>query len=433
MSEREIPNFDLDLERAMASEAVFTFDRFLAHGLAVHDFESTECRHVVEAAHAAWEAGESGIEGVTKALQRQERLRAVGGRQGLMELIAESGAPDADRFRELVRLRRLEASALEVMRKARAGDLAGALEGLTDAHRSAVDGAATVRPLDAVDLGGKLLEALVAGSREQRLIHPGMEIMAEVTGGFLVGSMVILGGGTNVGKSSVCLELMMCAAERNVASGYVSLEDPEDVLSARLLGAQAGISSWRLSSGKLDRDDFGKLGRDGIEPLRRVRRNLWFSFCVGGSEIDVCAAMSRLAMQGCKIVIVDYVQAIESSKRQQDRRNEIRWLSARIKAHAQRLGVVLVLVSQLSRPPKGDEFKEPTKHDLKEAGDLENAAELVLLLWRGNNDDMEPINVKIEKSKMGGNGSRWMMARDPKTFRLREVDGSLMSGRRGKR
>lgn len=427
----ELPNFDIDLERAMAAEAVFAFERFMAHALTPGDFESQECRYVVDAALAAWEAGESGIEGVTRALQRGERLRAVGGRQGLMDLIAASGAPDADRFRDLVRLRRLEASAVEVIRRARSGNLASALECLTDAQRNAVDGSSTVRPMDAADLSAKLMESIVAGTRGTRLIHPGMEILEEVTGGFQVGSLIILGGGTNVGKSSACLELMMRAAERNVASGYVSLEDPEDVLSARLLGAQAGISSWKLSTGKLEREDFAKLGRDGVEPLKRIRRNLWFSFCVGGNELDVCASMSRLAMQGCKIVVVDYVQAIESSKRQQDRRNEIRWLSARLKAHAQRLDVALVLVSQLSRPPRGDEFKEPTKHDLKEAGDLENAAELVLLLWRESNEDMAAVNIKVEKSKMGGNGARWLIERNKRTCRLEEVPGSLM--RRGGR
>jgi replicative DNA helicase len=159
-----------------------------------------------------------------------------------------------------------------------------------------------------------------------------------------------------------------------------------------------------------------------------MRGKMFMAFCIGGNEIDVMAAMSRCAMRGAKIVVVDYVQTIDSSKRQQDRRNEIRWLCARLKAHAQRLNVHLVLLSQLSRPPKDDPFREPTKHDLKEAGDIENAAEYVLVLWRECDDDFAPVRIKLAKSKMGNVGCEWQMHRDAGA-RFVEVDGSFVSSR----
>lgn len=423
---------DLALECAMAAESVFSFERYLALGAAPADYAYEHCRAVVEAAQSAWDADGSVSAGtVARELQRAGKLAGLGGQSGLAELLTSFAVPDADRLRELRRLRGVRDAAAMVAQRASQGDLHGALGLLSDAQNNAIDSSAAGEPKDAFELGCVLVESLIQDTRAQSLVHPGLPIMAEALGEIPLGSMVVLGGGTNVGKSSVTLEMLLGAAARNVTCGYVSCEDPESVLSSRLVSAKSGVSSRKLAQGTVDRDEWDAVSATTDE-LRSLSGVLWFSFAVGGNEIDVCASMSKLAMRGCRMIVVDYIQAIDSSKRQQDRRNEIRWLCARIKAHAQRLNVALVLVSQLSRPGKGDEFKEPNKHDLKEAGDLENSAEYVILLWREAADDFAPINVKLEKSKFGNIGSRWKMVRG-KGARLSEVDGSYQSAnqRRG--
>lgn len=104
----------------------------------------------------------------------------------------------------------------------------------------------------------------------------------------------------------------------------------------------------------------------------------------------------------------------------------------RLKAHAARLGVALVIVSQLSRPKDKGEGYEPNKHDLKESGDLENGAEYVVLLWRSKDHDFAPVHLKLAKSKNGGIGNVWFMQREmyvedahgnraPGSARMREV------------
>lgn len=420
------PNVDRDLECAMAAEAVYAYERYMVLGVSPDDFATTEPKWVIEAAAEAWEVdGVVNLETVCKALQRVGRLVRVGGADGLAALLAAPGVADVDRLVALRRLRSVRDAALKVVVAADQGDLHASLAALGEAQTTAID-SGRARAIDGYELGVKMLEQFTNRSREESLVHPGFEIMEEALGSLPLGGMTVVGGATNVGKSSFALGMMIRAAFRNVTCGYVSCEDPADVVSSRLVSDFSGVSSRKLMTGKVNEDEWHAVTR-AYGPLANVQGRMWFAFAIGGTEIDVCAAMSRCAMNGAKIVIVDYVQAIESSKRQQDRRNEVRWLCARLKAHAQKLNVHLVLLSQLARPTKGSEGKEPTKHDLKEAGDLENAAEYIVLIWRDREDDMAEINAKLAKSKIGNVGARWQLARNGRTGRLEEVEGSYKS------
>ena len=127
-----------------------------------------------------------------------------------------------------------------------------------------------------------------------------------------------------------------------------------------------------------------------------------------------------LASRGARLIAVDYLQEIHASKHQQDRRNEVRFVSSRLKAHARRLGVALLLVSQIARPKEGETNKRPSKHALKESGDVANMAEVILTLWREREDDFAPIRVTVVKSKWGGVGKEWEMLRSTDTGRLTE-------------
>ena len=146
---------------------------------------------------------------------------------------------------------------------------------------------------------------------------------------------------------------------------------------------------------------------------------------IGGEdrhEMEVCGAMSRMASRGARLIAIDYIQEVGCSKTQQDRRNELRWLLKRLKAHARRLGVALIIVSQIRRQDeRAGASKKPGKHSLKESGDLENSSEVVVVLWREVESDFAPLLLEVAKCKWGGVGERWSMQRSQATGRLEEV------------
>lgn len=406
---REPSNWDQDLERAHAAEAVYDFGRFQVQGLTPEDFEGQTARHIVQAAQSAWEAGESGIEGVLRALQRLELMAAVGGRGGFMEALSEAGAPDLDRFRHLQRLRRLEALSLDASRLAARGELGGALERLQDALS-----AASHRDRVKIKDGAELAEGVFAGisdkARNGRRVYPGVLAIQNAVGDLPIGSCTVIGADTSVGKSSLALEMVIGLAEANGMAGLVSVEDPEEVTGSRLLGALSGVSSQEIQSGAISPASIQNL-TGGIQKVSKIGPRMLFADCTGENELDVMAAMSQMATRGAKLIVVDYLTEIDSSKAQQDRRNEIRWIAKRLKAHAKRIGVALVLVSQLTRPNDKNPNTKPTKHHIKESGDVTAMAEVIILLWREKEDDSSCVNAWIAKCKWGGLGRWWKMKR----------------------
>jgi hypothetical protein len=245
----------------------------------------------------------------------------------------------------------------------------------------------------------------------------GLPELKTIIGPISPGSVMVLGANTNVGKSAFAAEVMLHAADDGSPTGLIAMEDPQLITVARLVSPFAGVSP--------------KLLVRGLEPERRHKgaleiaeygERIFLSECIGGTEQHVCARMSVMAQRGAKLVIIDYIGEVHASIHQQDRRNEVRWVMSRLKQHAMRIGVALIVCSQLSRPKDHDPAREPTKHDLKEAGDLENSAEYIVMMWREKEHDFAPVNLKLAKSKMGGNGHAWTMQR--------EVDVEAPDGRR---
>lgn len=410
---------DPNIEWAITAEALRRYDRFQTYGLALECFESPRFRAVLEAAGEACEAGEAiGLSTIARYLQRSGALESpVGGQRGLAEIASGPGdgkVPDPARLRELWRLRKLRDGALNAARLAGEGNFTTALAALQDAQQSALD-AVGGKTLTAADLGMAAIRGISDRANERR-VSAGLPGIRHYIGDLGVGSMTIVGGDTNCSKSSFVLE-MLFASCKEAPVGLVSVEDPDDVTGARLLSAVCGVSARSITRGR-----FGKNTNEEVhDAMRRMTRGcheldamggkILYEDCMGGTEVDVCAAMSRMAARGAKLIAVDYIQEIDCSRGQQDRRNEMRWLAKRLKYHARRIGVALVLVSQLARPSDKQTGKRPSKHMIKESGDIVNQAEVVLLLWREQESDDADIIVTAAKVKHGGVGAEWRMRR----------------------
>lgn len=421
-------------ERALLFMGLSSYAAYQALGIDPDDYASLRHQRVARLLEAAFEEyGQAA--GPNEQLNR---VLALGGSKGIfeerdrLELWGELSdapigtMPDAEKLKSQRNTRDL----LVALKRAQVAVLDGNPQGARSIVREAQD--AALRRLDGASgiLDARQMVALwqktVADRANNQGISPGFAKLKEAIGYLHPGSVLVLGGNTGVGKSSYCIEMMLRASAQNTPMGLISMEDPAFVTINRWLATFSGISAKRLEFG-LDYDR----GMKGALELLEYEGRMWLAECIGGNEQHVCSRMSVMAQRGAKIVIIDYIGEVQASLSQQDRRNEVRWVMSRLKAHAVRLGIALVVVSQLSRPKDKDPGHEPSKHDLKEAGDLENSAEFIVLLWRKEEHDFAPITVKLEKSKIGGTGARWEMQREiyreengqrvPGSARLREV------------
>lgn len=234
----------------------------------------------------------------------------------------------------------------------------------------------------------------------------GFRLLDSAVGNLRPKTMTVVGGTTGSGKSSLLLAMAMNQARRGVHVGIVSCEDAEAVWGERVY---AHITD-RVIDGVSD-VQADEAGREA------ARLQLHFAFELGRPLNDVLRAIRHLVRKhGCQVVYVDYLQAIGDPQKT-DRRHFIANAAARIKAQCQELGATLVLASQVSRPSKEKPFGEVYTSDLKESGDVENMAEVVVLLWKNGDKDNSRTLGKIAKVK-------WSSAR-PRFEVQRSAAGSI--------
>jgi len=230
------------------------------------------------------------------------------------------------------------------------------------------------------------------------LVDLGIPAVRARIGGMFAGNLVAIAAAQNVGKSSMALSMLLRSSDRG---GYLSLEDGEDVVGTRLIAAAANVDPTKirrkdLSAGDLDRINAAteRLSADTADGPR-------FAYRVGARVDEVEEAVAELADDGCRWVVLDYLQKVRGHHR--ERRCEVGETMVRFQRVCVKHDMVPVIVSQLVRLPPGT---EPFPNHMKESGDIENECRMIVLLWR-DGDDSSIVHGKVAKSSFGGGGMRF--------------------------
>ncbi len=242
------------------------------------------------------------------------------------------------------------------------------------------------------------------------LVPTGITAVDRAIGGMSPGSAGILAAATGVGKSSVLLVAANNVAKAGYQAGIISLEDPPDVFGSRALALYSGVNSLAIRRKNLTEGDKKRIAT-ALQSLATCP--LRISFEIGSGLPKVLAAVESAAKSGVRIIYVDYIQKIRGVT--DDRRNEVATAFTQIQGAAAEHRVAVLFVSQFSRQP--DPTKPPQIWWLKESGDLENEARLIVLMHRNRDGRLEG---RIAKSTVGGEGTTFTLERD-KSGTLREV------------
>lgn len=217
------------------------------------------------------------------------------------------------------------------------------------------------------------------------------------------GDFVVIGARPSVGKTVLALQLGYHLAKTGKKVGMFSLETNDRKLYNRLI-AHAG----RLDFDKIRRHSISRSELDGLMPLVRQSRETPLSvFNAAGMTVSDIRAIT--ASRGFDVIFIDYLQLVRAPQRGRgNRQEEVADISMALHTMAQELGVTVVALSQFSRPAKAEKNKRPTLSDLRESGQLEQDADIVLLLSRENEGDKDgPRHLEIAKNKDGGLG--WVL------------------------
>jgi len=217
-----------------------------------------------------------------------------------------------------------------------------------------------------------------------RGVATGFRALDNLLAGLQKSDLVIIAGRPSMGKTSLALNIACHAAVREkVPVGIFSLEMSRDQVVDGLLTMEAGIDSWRLRTGNLHEDDFSKLNY-AMGVLSEAP--LYIDDSPILTVMDIRAKARRLqAEYGLELIIVDYLQLMESKVRQTsdfNRVQEVSDISRGLKALARELKVPVVALSQLSRAVEARHPKIPQLADLRESGSIEQDSDVVMFIYR---------------------------------------------------
>jgi replicative DNA helicase len=219
------------------------------------------------------------------------------------------------------------------------------------------------------------------------------------TAGFQKSNLIILAARPGVGKTSLALNIAQYATVNNKKNvGFFALEMSKEEMVDRLLVNQADIDAWRLKTGKLDENDFTKLS-NAMGVLAEAQ--LFIDDTPALSILEMRTKARRLQVeQGLDLIIVDYLQ-LARSRNLENRVQEVSEISQGLKNLARELKIPVLALSQLSRSVESRNIKKPQLSDLRESGSIEQDADIVMFLWKEDEDNNENFTLDIAKHRNG--------------------------------
>ncbi len=232
-----------------------------------------------------------------------------------------------------------------------------------------------------------------------RGVPTGFKDLDDALAGLQQSNLVILAARPGVGKTTLAMNIAQyVAVELKRPVGFFSLEMSREELVDRLLVAQADIDAWRLKTGKLSEDDFSKLS-DAMGVLAEAP--LFIDDTPALSVLEMRTKARRLQVEsGLDLLVVDYLQ-LARSRNLENRVQEVSEISQGMKNLARELKIPVVVLSQLSRAVETRGGKKPQLADLRESGSIEQDADVVMFLWREDDENPENIMLDISKHRNG--------------------------------
>jgi len=251
----------------------------------------------------------------------------------------------------------------------------------------------------AIDFAESLRRAVESAEKAQARggrisgVPTGFTDIDSLLGGLQPSDLLILAARPGMGKSALATNIAFNAARmwlhdteqgvelpRGAPVLLFSLEMAAQQLSARILSEQTEIEMWKIRNGKFSESEWEKF----VLTMQDLSTLPLFIDDTGGISIAQIAARARRLKREKQIglIIVDYLQLIEASRRAENRVQEITEVTKGLKTLAKELNVPILALAQLSRGVDARDDKRPVLSDLRESGSIEQDADVVMFIYR---------------------------------------------------
>ena len=229
------------------------------------------------------------------------------------------------------------------------------------------------------------------------------------TSGMQPSDLILIAARPSMGKTAFVLNIAEYMAFRsNLTVAIFSLEMSKEQLVNRLFSLESRVDAQILRNGNLSDNDWTSL----IEAAGTIgRSNLIIDDTPGISVAELRSKCRKYKLEhNLGIIMIDYLQLMQGSKRSESRQQEISEISRSLKEIARELQVPVIALSQLSRAVEQRPDHRPMLSDLRESGAIEQDADVVMFLYRDDyyNHDTEKKDVAeviIAKQRNGPIGT----------------------------
>ena len=405
----KLPPQSLEAEQSLLGAILLdpsSLSRALETRLSPDDFYREAHNLIYGAMRDLFDQGEP-IDLVTLAetLKKIGTLEKIGGAAYLAELAdSVATAANIEHYARIIRdrstLRRLITSAADISDQCygSSGEVSEVLDRAESSIFSIREGRdfQSLQPSrDLVKQSMRHIDAMMSRSGGVTGIPSGFRDLDELTGGFQKSDLIILAGRPSMGKTALALNLAANVAlpdERDDKTGgsfavaFFSLEMSKDQVIMRLLCALGALDLKDVRTGKVRPEDHIKLtGAASKLTYAPIYIDDTPALSVLEMRAKARRCKSQLASQKIELgmILVDYLQLMRGTGRTDSREQEISEISRSLKALAKELDVPVIALSQLNRRVEERPDKKPMLSDLRESGAIEQDADVIAFVYRG--------------------------------------------------
>jgi replicative DNA helicase len=408
----KIPPHDLEAEESVLSAILIDGEAIIkvSDYLKPESFYSRSHQLIYESMTQLYEQREA-IDVVTlvNQLKKNKSLKEVGGSSSIAKLSnSVSTAANAESYAKLIKEYYVKRQLITISGQLSdwAFDSGKSAQDVLDAAEAKVFKVSqTHSAQDFIPIKDTLVESferldeLQKNQGDLRGVPSGFQDLDNLLAGMQRSNLLILAARPGMGKTAFSLNMTQnITVKHKKKVGFFSLEMSKEELVDRLLVSQADIDAWKLKTGRLNQQDFLKIS-DAMGVLADA--SLYIDDTPGLSIYEMRTKARRLMSEHeIDLIVVDYLQ-LAHGKTMDNRVQEVSEISQGLKNIARELRIPVLALSQLSRAVESRGEKRPQLSDLRESGAIEQDADVVMFLYRKDEDVREQVSLRVAKHRNG--------------------------------
>ena len=209
-------------------------------------------------------------------------------------------------------------------------------------------------------------------------IPTGFQSVDKFTGGWQETDLVVIGGASSMGKTSLGLGFCYNCTKAGIPSAIFSYEMGDTQLLQRLVSLESEVNNRYIMKGTIEDGELKRINK-AIGKLENTL--LYVDECKDSSLRYLLNKVRQYVInKDVKFVLVDYLQLVKGSGH--SREQEVAVVARELKNLAKELNITIVALSQLSRGVERRDGCRPSLSDLRESGEIEQASDIVMLVYR---------------------------------------------------